>query len=143
LARHNATASERLIAQAGDDAGGASDAEMFLRDALAGGREDSALLARRAESDYGIKRRTLQRAANRLGAVKESVGFGAGRKIYWKSPSVIDDTISDTQAEVVADGLKPIKSALFNRPPIIDDILLKTVADVSPMATEEMFEAEV
>jgi hypothetical protein len=75
--------------------------------------------------------------------VKESVGFGAGRKIYWKSPSVIDDTISDTQAEVVADGLKPIKSALFNRPPIIDDILLKTVADVSPMATEEMFEAEV
>jgi putative DNA primase/helicase len=132
-----------LLQQAGANVSGISDAEIFLRDVLTEGREDSAALAHRAESGYGIKRRTLQRAADALSVVRQSIGFGPGRKVYWSLPSAIGDTTSATNREGVVDGPAPIDSALSNAPPTIDDTFRETVADVSPVVAEEMFEAEV
>lgn len=126
---------------------GEPDAEDFLREALKNGREDSAALSRQAEAGYGIVRRTLQRAAKRLGIVKEPLGFGSGRKVYWSLPASIGDTISDTHAESVADGSEPMKSALFNAASIISDTKHGDVADVSSMASsmngQPVFDVEI
>lgn len=123
------------------------DAEDFLRKSLKNGREDSAALSRQAETGYGIGRRTLQRTANRLGIVKEPIGFGSGRKVYWSLPTSIGDTISDTHAESVADGSEPMKSTLFDAASIISDTKHGAVADVSSMASsmngESVFEVEL
>jgi hypothetical protein len=125
-----------------------TEAETFLRDALKDGlREDSVALARQGYTGYGIKTRTLQRAAARLGIVRDSVGFGKGRKVYWSLPSTISDTISDTRPEVVADGTDTMKSALFDAGSTIDDTRVKVVADgvvdVSPMSGEPIFDVEL
>ena len=131
-----------LLQQSGDNTRSRNDAEIFLRDALAEGREEFAVLVRLAK-DHGINRRTLQRAGDQLGVVSKSGGFGRGRKTYWSLPSVIDDTISDSSPKAVADGPKPMETPLFDAVPPINDTSVKTVADVSPMAAEEMFETEV
>lgn len=142
-----------LLHSSGDDASGANDAETFLRDALREGREDSGKLANLAESGYGINRRTLQRTAKRLSVVKEPIGFGNGRKVYWSLPTIdgtipaINDTIGDTHSESVADGREPMESALFDRGFTINDTRSKAVADVSSMVSsisgEPVFDVEV
>jgi hypothetical protein len=123
-----------------------TEAETFLRDALKDGREDSAVLARQGDTGYGIKIRTLQRAAARLGVVRDTVGFGKGRKVYWSLPSTISDTISDTRPEVVVDGAGTMKSALFDADSTIDDkrfkVVVDGVVDVSPMSGESVFDVE-
>jgi AAA domain len=131
-----------LLQQSRENTGPANHADIFLRGALAEGKEDFAVLEGLAK-DYDINRRTLQRAATRLRVVSETAGFGRGRKTYWSLPSVIDDTISDSSPKVVADGAKPMETALSGAVPPINDTSVKTVADVSLMAAEEMFETEV
>jgi len=136
-----------LLEHAGEDPDGASDAETFLRNALIEGREDSAALARQAESGYGINRRTLQRTAKRLGVVKESVGFSSGRKVYWSLTTSISDNINDTPINNVVDGSNTVKSALFDASSTISDTRTKAVADgvvhVSPLPAEPIFDVEI
>ncbi len=137
-------AADLLRGQTSD--GSQPDADDFLREALAHGKVDSATLTRQALSGYGIMRRTLQRAAKRLGVVKESIGFGSGRKVYWSLPT-IGDTIGDTHSESVADGREPMESALFDAGFTINDTRSRAVVDVSPMVSsmngEPVFDVEV
>lgn len=120
------------VGQENED-GDPSEAEQFLRDALAEGREDSAALIRQAEAGYAIKRRTLQRAANKIGVLREAAGFGAGRRVYWRLPAPIDDTMDDTPAKSVIDGREPVNTALFHAGPTMDDTSSEGVIDVSSM----------
>ena len=125
-----------------------TEAETFLRDALKDGhREDSVALARQALTGYGIKNRTLQRAARSLGIARDSVGFGKGRKVYWSLASTISDTISDTSNEVDGDGPSTMNSALLDAGLTIDDTRFRTGGDgggdVSPMSGEPVFDVEL
>lgn len=134
---------EDLLQGAGDTENYGDAAEMFLRDVLKNGREDSVALSRQGKSGHGISRRTLQRAAKRLGVVKENIGNGSGRKVYWSLPSVIDDTISDIHSGSVADGVQSINMALFDAGSTISDTKRSSVVNVSPMNGEPVFEVEL
>lgn len=109
------------------------DAEDFLRDALADGKVDSAGLFRQGEGGYGLNRRSIQRAADRLNVERTFAGFGAGRKVYWSLPFTIDDAIDDKTEESVIDGRQSMKSALFDAGSTIDDKKQESVIDVSSM----------
>jgi len=64
----------------------ANEAQDWLKDALLGGSRLAKELFRAADSD-GIPRRTLQRAADVLGVLKERRGFGEGSN--WSLPDSI------------------------------------------------------
>lgn len=109
------------------------DAEDFLREALADGKVDSAVLFRQGEGGYGLNRRSIQRAADRLNVERTFAGFGAGRKVYWSLPSTMDDTIDDKTVERVIHGRQPMESALFDAGSTIDDKKQESVIHMSSM----------
>ncbi len=114
----------------------ANSAETFLNDVLADGRKNSAELARHAKEGYGINRRSLQRAADKLGVVKAFEGFGPTRKVYWSIQAPIGDGINDNHMQGVADGAGPTESAMFYAAPSINDSSLKAVTDGDADASE-------
>ena len=118
------------------------DAEDFLREALADGKVDASVLFRQGEGGYGLNRRSIQRAADRLDIARTFAGFGAGRKVYWSLPSTMDDTIDDKTSESVIDGRQPIKSALFDAGSTIDDKKQESVIHVSSMDGQPTFDGQ-
>jgi len=111
-----------LLVEPGTEKGSTVEAaEIFLRETLSTGGEDASRLIRMAEDGCGIQRRTLQRAADNLEVVRESSGFGKGRKVFWKLPA-IDDSDSKKQRAVIDD--KPMKKGAVTtkiRPSMTDD----------------------
>jgi hypothetical protein len=134
-------AADLLQGQTSD--GSEPDADDFLREALAHGKVDSAVLFCQGEGGYGLKRRSIQRAAERLNLRRTFAGFGAGRKVYWSLPRVIDDTIDDKTEESVIHRARPMNTALFDVGSIIDDKKPGSVIDVSSMGGEPLFDVEV
>jgi len=104
-----------------DEGGRPADAEAFLRQALESGPEDAAKLRQLAESGYGIKVWTLQRAATKLEIVRTPSGFGRGRQVLWALPSIAPSIAHQRHSPKIAiDGAEPIKTALFDAGPTID-----------------------
>ncbi|MHB1674251.1 MAG: AAA family ATPase [Acidobacteriaceae bacterium] len=130
-----------LLQMSGENAGSTSDAETFLSDALADGKVDCAALFREGEG-YGLNRRAIQRAADKLRVKRERVGFGRGSKICWSLCASIDDTIDDTPPKTVIYGREPMESALFDTGSTIDDKNKGTVTYVSSMDGQPVFDVE-
>jgi hypothetical protein len=97
----NRTANEIIAAMSGDDRRPKKEnAEMFLRGALAGGRQtvpDIEGEARAAgllgENQRITNCKPLRNAADRLGIVSAREGFGRGAVYYWSLPCLPDDTM--------------------------------------------------
>jgi hypothetical protein len=125
-----------------------TEAEAFLRDVLKDGREeDSAVLLRQGNTGCGIKPRTLQRAATRLGVERNYVGYGKDRKVYWSLSPTISDTIDDTSHKLGGDGPDTMKSVSFDAGSVIDDTRINVGGDVGgdvpPMSGESVFDVEL
>ncbi len=106
-----------------------NSAETLLNDVLADGRKNSAELARHAKDSYGITRRALQRAAEKLGVVKDFEGFGPARKVYWSLPAPIGDGINDNPCKVSPMERSPTESTISYAAPSISDSSLRAVTD--------------
>ena len=131
-----------LLQVSGDNAGSTSDAETFLSDALADGKVDCSALFREGEG-YGLNRRAIQRAADKLQVRRERVGFGRGSKICWSLSVAIDTTIDTTPEKTVIYGREPMESALFDAGSTIDDKNKGTGIYVSSMDGQPVFDVEV
>ncbi|MFQ5496168.1 MAG: hypothetical protein ACE5EX_12400, partial [Phycisphaerae bacterium] len=94
------TADQALGNPPADDGAG-SDAERFLRDALADGPVRASEV-RRLARDAGIAKRTLERAKDRLGVRSDRVGFGGDGQWRWAMPDSAEPSKVATDPSKVA-----------------------------------------
>lgn len=78
------------------------DVAGWLGDVLAHGARVERKDVMRAASGAGFPERTVDRAAKRLGVVRERTGFGPECKAYWFLPIVTDNSSSATRATPAA-----------------------------------------
>ncbi len=87
----------------------------LLSDLLKDGALDASGILAAAEGD-NLHERTMQRAAERLGVVKEKAGFGEGWT--WALPGPVEVRQERSRAEVIASRLRKLEAAKGRKAPI-------------------------